>query len=118
MSSSASSLISPVTRSRNDGGDGGPSSGATRPAVPGRTWSSAATAWRQNRAGRCSLVASRTSRSDMVAAFFHFPAGYGANGRREAPGPFGWLEVRGGDTEFPGRVRHHGQVTAALGPAA
>jgi hypothetical protein len=34
------------------------------------------------------------------------------------PGPFGWLEVRGGDTEFPGRVQHHGQITAALGPAA
>ena len=49
-----SSLISAVTRPWNEDGAGGPSNGATRSPIPGRARSSAATAWRQNRAGSLS----------------------------------------------------------------
>ena len=51
-------MISAVTRPWNDVGAGGPSNGATRSPVPGRARSSAATAWRQNRAGSLSPASS------------------------------------------------------------
>ena len=51
-------MIKAVTRPWNDDGAGGPSSGATRSAIPGRARSSAATTWRQNRAGSLSPASS------------------------------------------------------------
>src|SRR5262249_7278259 len=53
----ANSLITAVTAPSNDRG-GGLSSGPTRSATPGRATSSAATAWRQNRAGSLSPASS------------------------------------------------------------
>ena len=42
----------------NDDVAPGPGGGSTRPAIPGRAWSSAATACRQNRAGSLSPASS------------------------------------------------------------
>ena len=104
---SASALIRAVTRPWNDEGAGGPSSGATRSPRPGRARSSAATAWRQNRAGSLSPASSDSHAAGCRRAGPSPPAGRSCRirpARRpvSAPAPDPHPDVRPAAAVAPG----------------